>query len=130
VAGGFDFTKQRLGLRNARTLIVPSHFDLREAALLYVPQTLPASSQSRVYRAAAREIIEILTSSRGRAFVLFTSYQQYAADLRSRLARNSLADAAQAPAAQRAARGFRSTPNSVLFATASFLAGVDVPANN
>src|SRR5208282_228622 len=38
VSGGFDFTKVRLGLRNARTLVVPSHFDYSEQALLYVPQ--------------------------------------------------------------------------------------------
>ena len=31
VAGEFEFTKQRLGLRNARTLVVESHFDYTTA---------------------------------------------------------------------------------------------------
>ena len=41
VAGGFDFTEKRLGLENARTLVVPGHFDYQKQALLYVPQHLP-----------------------------------------------------------------------------------------
>ena len=76
VAGEFEFTKQRLGLRNARTLVVASHFDYHQQALLYVPQKLPDPRSPAFTSAAAREIIEILTHSRGRAFVLFTSYQQ------------------------------------------------------
>ena len=76
VAGEFEFTKQRLGLRAARTLVVPSHFDYNKQALLYVPQNLPDPRSPAFTAAAAREIIEILTHSRGRAFVLFTSYQQ------------------------------------------------------
>src|SRR5207244_13654 len=41
VAGGFEFTQQRLGLRAARTLVVPSHFDYAHQAMLYVPRSLP-----------------------------------------------------------------------------------------
>ena len=33
VAGEFEFTKERLGLRNARTLVVPSHFDYEQAGV-------------------------------------------------------------------------------------------------
>jgi ATP-dependent DNA helicase DinG len=128
VAGGFDFTKQRLGLRTARTLIVPSHFDYPEQALFYVPQSLPDPRSPAFTSAAAREIIEILTLSRGRAFVLFTSYQQmrliydrvslevpYQTLLQGTGPRSALLDE------------FRSTRNAVLFATASFWQGVDVP---
>ncbi|MDP9171970.1 MAG: ATP-dependent DNA helicase, partial [Acidobacteriota bacterium] len=42
VAGGFDFVQARLGLEGARTLIVPSHFDYQEQALLYAPAHLPS----------------------------------------------------------------------------------------
>ena len=41
VAGGFEFVQKRLGLENARTLVVPGHFDYQKQALLYVPQHLP-----------------------------------------------------------------------------------------
>src|SRR6266478_2717869 len=62
VAGEFEFTKQRLGLRSARTLIVPSHFDYSKQALFYVPQNLPEPRSPAFTAAAAREIIEILTA--------------------------------------------------------------------
>jgi len=76
VAGDFDYALRRLGLRAARTELVPSHFDHKKQALLYVPQNLPDPRSPAFGAAAAKEIVEILTLSRGRAFVLFTSYQQ------------------------------------------------------
>jgi ATP-dependent DNA helicase DinG len=128
VAGEFEFVKQRLGLRSARTLIVESHFDYTEQALLYVPQELPDPRNQAFTAAAAREIIEILMHSRGRAFVLFTSYQQmrliydrvslevpYPTLMQGTGPRNALLDE------------FRSTPHAVLFGTSSFWQGVDVP---
>jgi ATP-dependent DNA helicase DinG len=128
VAGEFEFTKQRLGLRAARTQVVPSHFDYASQALLYVPQELPDPRSPAFTAAAAREIIALLTHSRGRAFVLFTSYQQmrlvydrvsleipYETLMQGTGPRSALLDE------------FRSTPHSVLFATSSFWQGVDVP---
>ncbi len=128
VAGEFVYTKERLGLRNARTLVVPSHFDYPKQALLYVPQTLPDPRSPAFTAAAAQEIVELLTLSRGRAFVLFTSYQQmrliydrvslevpYQTLLQGTGPRNALLEE------------FRATPHAVLFATSSFWQGVDVP---
>ena len=63
VAGEFEFTKQRLGLRNARTLVVESDFDYNQQALLYVPQELPDPRSPAFTSAAAREVIEILMHS-------------------------------------------------------------------
>ncbi len=128
VAGEFEFVKQRLGLRSARTLIVESHFDYTQQALLYVPQDLPDPRNQAFTSAAAREVIEILMHSRGRAFVLFTSYQQmrliydrvslevpFQTLMQGTGPRNALLDE------------FRSTPHAVLFGTSSFWQGVDVP---
>ena len=128
VAGGFEYTQQRLGLRNARTLIVPSHFDYAKQALLYVPQSLPDPRSPAFASAAAREIIELLNHSRGRAFVLFTSYQQ----MRVVYDRVSLEVPYQTLLQGTGPRSalleeFRATPNAVLFATSSFWQGVDVP---
>jgi ATP-dependent DNA helicase DinG len=128
VAGGFEFTKERLGLRSARTLVVPSHFDYQRQALLYVPQTLPEPRNPSFTSAAAREIIELLMHSRGRAFVLFTSYQQ----MRLVYDRVSLEVPFQTLLQGTGPRmalldEFRRTPNAVLFATSSFWQGVDVP---
>jgi len=128
VAGGFDFAQKRLGISNARTLVVPGHFDYQKQSLLYVPQQLPDPRDQAFTRAAAEEIVKILDHSRGRAFVLFTSYQQmrlvhdrvsfdlaYPTLLQGTRPRNALLDE------------FRSTPHCVLFATSSFWQGVDVP---
>ena len=76
VSGGFDYVQGRLGLSNPRTLVVPGHFDYRKQALLYVAQHLPEPRNPAFTKAAAEEVIRILEHSRGRAFVLFTSYQQ------------------------------------------------------
>jgi len=128
VSGGFEFVERRLGVENARTLVVPGHFDYRKQALLYVPQDMPEPRNPAFTKAAAEEVTKILGHSRGRAFVLFTSYQQmrlvyeavsfeieYPTLLQGTAPRSVLLDE------------FRVTPNCVLFATASFWQGVDVP---
>src|SRR6185437_6319522 len=76
VAGGFEYVEKRLGLQHARTLVVPGHFDYQNQALMYVPQHLPEPRNPAFTKGAAEEVSKILTHSRGRAFVLFTSYQQ------------------------------------------------------
>ncbi len=128
VADGFEYTQGRLGLRAARTELVPSHFDHKKQALLYVPQILPDPRSPAFGAAAAKEIVEILSLSRGRAFVLFTSYQQ----MRLIYDRVSLEIPYQTLLQGTGPRSalleeFRSTPNAVLFATSSFWQGVDVP---
>ncbi len=130
VAGTFDYTRSRLGLRSARALVVPGHFDFGSQALLYVPQHLPDPRSPAFAAAAAEEIARILRATRGRAFVLFTSHQQmrtvhdlvsyeieYPALIQGTGPRSALLDE------------FRRTPNCVLFATSSFWQGVDVPGD-
>jgi ATP-dependent DNA helicase DinG len=128
VAGGFEYVQGRLGLKSARTLVVPGHFDYGKQALLYVAQHLPEPRSPAFTKAAAEEVTKILKHSEGRAFVLFTSYQQmrlvyervsleidYPTLLQGTGPRSALLEE------------FRSTPNCVLFATSSFWQGVDVP---
>ena len=128
VAGTFEYAERRVGISGARTLIVPGHFDYARQALLYVPQRLPDPRDPAFTKLASEEVARILKHSRGRAFVLFTSYQQmrlvydaasfdleYPTLLQGTGPRSALLDE------------FRSTPHCVLFATASFWQGVDVP---
>ncbi len=130
VAGEFEFTKVRLGLRTARTLVVSSHFDYADQALLYVPQNLPDPRSPAFTAAAAREIIELLFLTRGRAFVLFTSNQQMRL-IYDRVSMEVPYETLLQGTGPRSAllEEFRSTPNAVLFATASFWQGVDVPGD-
>jgi ATP-dependent DNA helicase DinG len=130
VAGGFDFIKERLGVRNARTLVVPSHFDYQNQALFYVPQNLPDPRNAAFTAAAAEEIVELLMLSEGRAFVLFTSYQQMRL-IYDRVSLDIPYQTLMQGTGPRSAllEEFRSTPNAVLFATSSFWQGVDVPGD-
>lgn len=128
VAGNFDYVQSRLGLDSARTLIVPSHFDYASQALLYIPNHLPGPTSPAYLKAASEEIVQILGASRGRAFVLFTSYQQM------RLIYDRVSFAIEYPVLVQGTgprmallEEFRETPHCVLFATSSFWQGVDVP---
>lgn len=128
VGGGFDYVQRRLGVSEARTLVVPGHFDYRKQALLYVPQHLPGPGEPAFARRAAAEIVRILRLSRGRAFVLFTSCQQM------RRVYDWVCQEMDYPCLLQGAgphsallEDFRRTPHAVLFATASFWQGVDVP---
>jgi ATP-dependent DNA helicase DinG len=128
VAGGFGYVEKRLGIAQARTLIVPGHFHYEKQALLYVPQHLPEPRDPAFTKAASDEVIRLLKLSRGRAFVLFTSYQQM------RLMHDRVSLEIDYPTLLQGTgpRGalleeFRTTPNCVLFATSSFWQGVDVP---
>jgi ATP-dependent DNA helicase DinG len=127
VQGGFEHMRKRLGLSEARELVVPSHFKYDKQALLYLPPNMPDPRDPEFPEAAANCIRRVLELSRGRAFCLFTSYAQMR-DLYERLLpvldfplllhgtapRKALLDE------------FRSTPNAVLFGTSSFWQGVDV----
>jgi ATP-dependent DNA helicase DinG len=127
VDGRFDYIRDRLGIRKAGEVQLPSEFDFARQAILYLPARMPDPRSPEFPVAAAREVVEILRRSRGRAFVLFTSY----AMLHEVRAIVELAVdypifvQGTAPRSQLLKR-FRETPHSVLLATSSFWQGVDV----
>jgi ATP-dependent DNA helicase DinG len=127
VGGTFDFLKGRLGVQNAKEKIFDSHFNYGQQALLYTPLHLPDPREPNFARMASEEVVQLLKASRGRAFVLFTSYQQMREVyecVRRRLRYPMLLQgtAPRTPLLDR----FRNTPHAVLFATSSFWQGVDV----
>ena len=127
VDGAFDYLRSRLGIAHASEVRLPSEFDFRRQAILYLPRRMPDPREDSFSVAASREVVQLLRASEGRAFVLFTSY----ATMR---AVQALAEMAldfpilaqgSAPRSQ-LLNQFRSTPHAVLFATSSFWQGVDV----
>ncbi len=76
VGGGFDYIRKRLGMEHARESVLPSHFDYQSQSLLYVPPDLPDPRAAQFTLKAADRIRKLLEITRGRAFVLFTSYAQ------------------------------------------------------
>jgi ATP-dependent DNA helicase DinG len=127
VAGGFDYIKGRLGLENARELIVPSHFDYESQALFFVPPNMPDPRDAGFTAQATMRIRQLLEITRGRAFCLFTSLAQMQQVHDALLGQLDYPMLLQGSAPKTALiEQFRSTPNAVLFATSSFWQGVDV----
>jgi ATP-dependent DNA helicase DinG len=127
VGGGFEYIRQRLGLEHAREAVLPSHFDYESQALFYVPPDLPDARAPQFTTLAAERIRKLLQITRGRAFVLFTSYAQMH-DVYQRLLGDLDYPMLRQGDAPKSAllEEFRLTPNAVLFATSSFWQGVDV----
>ncbi len=130
VAGRFEFIRQRMGVDHAKECQLPPEFDYQQQALLYLPQRMPDVRDAAYAPKAAEEIVSLLELSQGRAFCLFTSYAQMK-DLFERVRGRvdfPLLLQGTAPRTTLLER-FKATANSVLFATASFWQGVDVPGD-
>ncbi len=127
VGGGFEYIRQRLGMEHARESVLPSHFDYESQALFYVPPDLPDPRTPQFTAKAAERIRKLLEITRGRAFVLFTSYAQMNEIYQRLLSELNFPLLKQGDAPKSALLDeFRLTPNAVLFATSSFWQGVDV----
>ena len=127
VSGGFQYLRARLGIENARELVVASHFDYESQAMLYVPPDLPDPRESSFAEKATQRIRQLLEITRGRAFVLFTSYAQMNQVYDRLLGQLEYPMLLQGSAPKTALlEEFRLTPHAVLFATSSFWQGVDV----
>jgi ATP-dependent DNA helicase DinG len=127
VGGSFEYMRRRLGLDYVRETVLPSHFDYENQAIFYVPPDLPDPRTPQFTAKAADRIRRILEITRGRAFVLFTSYAQMNDVYQRLLGELEFPMLLQGDAPKTALlEEFRLTPHAVLFATSSFWQGVDV----
>ncbi|MDO8678379.1 MAG: ATP-dependent DNA helicase [Acidobacteriota bacterium] len=127
VEGSFDYLRGRLGVEHAADIQVASEFDFTEQAILYLPRQMPPPKSPLFGEAVAREVLDLLTRSNGRAFVLFTSYAMLRAVHQMIEFDIPFPLLVQGSAPRSVLLGqFRSTPNAVLLATSSFWQGVDV----
>jgi ATP-dependent DNA helicase DinG len=127
VGQSFEHFAARLGLRGYAGLRLDSPFDFARNALLYHPPDLPDPTSPRYTAALLEAMLPVLTASRGRAFLLFTSFRalrEAAAWLADRLDYPLLVQG-EAPKGV-LLRQFRAAGNAVLLGTASFWEGVDV----
>jgi len=125
----FSYVRSRLGVPDhALEGLYPSHFSFETQALLYIPRDLPPPPDPRFRSLLPGRIRAILSRTRGRALVLFTSYENL------RLTARALEGAlpytlyrqGEAPRS-RLLEAFSQDVHSVLLATGSFWQGVDVP---
>jgi ATP-dependent DNA helicase DinG len=126
IAGEFGHYARQLGLDDPIALSLPSPFDYAQQALCYLPRNLPDPNTPDYTERVIGVAREVLTASRGRAFLLFTSHRAL------RRAAELLADLpfplfvqGTAPRHQLLTE-FRASGNGVLLGAASFWEGVDV----
>jgi predicted DnaQ family exonuclease/DinG family helicase len=72
--GNFDYTRSRLGLDDARELLLGSPFDYQASTLILTPSDMPEPNQVGYLGATQAAIIDAVRASEGRALVLFTSH--------------------------------------------------------
>jgi ATP-dependent DNA helicase DinG len=121
------FLRGRLGLDEAREVSLPSPYDYREQALLYVPRAFPEPRSPGYDARLAEEVLALCRLSGGRALVLTTSYRALdglAERVAPRLPFPVLVQG-EAPR-ERLLERFRDEVDSVLIATQTFWQGVDV----
>lgn len=128
VGGSFEYLRSRLGVpEEAVELRVPSPFDYAEQGLLYLPSRFPDPAAEDFVEKVAETAAELVVLSRGRAFILCTSYRNMAA------VAHALAERIPFPVLVQGEEPkglllerFRRTGDAVLVATTSFWQGVDV----
>ncbi len=133
---GFDFFKQQIGLSGAQSLQLGSPFDFRTQARLVVVEDLadPRRDAALHERQSIDAIKHYAGVTEGHAFVLFTSYdmlRRVSAALSAWMTRSGLTVYAQGDGVLpgRLLQQFKSQPRGILFGTASFWQGVDVPGD-
>ncbi|MDP3705544.1 MAG: ATP-dependent DNA helicase [Legionellaceae bacterium] len=127
MSSSFDCFIKPLGLMEPTNLLLPSPFDFKQQALLYLPRGLPDTKDPRYYDALLDRALPVIKACGGRCFFLFTSHRalrQVANVLRNHLPYPLLIQGDEAKPILLAR--FRTLGNAVLLGTATFWEGVDV----
>lgn len=116
--GNFDYFKEQIGLlKDTLELVEQSPFDFTRNSLAFITQ----GQGDKI-----KEVEQLLKYSKGRAFVLFTSFREmYAYYENINIPYKKLIQS-QGISKSQLLKEFRETDNAVLFATKSFWEGVDV----
>ena len=130
LAVGEDFNHflSRVGVDDALAEVLPSPFDYRENARLYLPQGLPQPGNPVYVESLLASVWPLVEAAEGGAFLLFTSYRALyeARDwIGARLLPGPLLVQGEGSRTELLTR-FRDAGNAVLLGTSSFWQGVDV----
>ena len=127
MASSFECFTKPLGLATAKTLLLPSPFDFKQQALLYLPRDMPDPYAPNYYEVLLSKALPVIEACGGRAFFLFTSHRalRFVAErLYNNLQYPLLVQGDEAKPLLLAR--FRQLGNAVLLGTATFWEGVDV----
>lgn len=132
--GNFEYFRKRSGLpEDSEELLVGSPFDYQKAALLMIPEDMPAPSSQGYVEALSRVLVDLAKSLGGHTMALFTAYSSLRAvsqRVRAPLQAEGievLAQSIDGSPLQLMTR-FAENPKSLLLGTSSFWEGVDLPA--
>lgn len=131
VHGGFSHFQENLGLKEAVTLSLDSPFDYAKQALLYLPRNMPEPKSVHYQDKLLVLAKELIVSMGGRTFFLFTSYKAMNEAyniLQPQLRGINCLLQGTKPKSQILDEFVTQAP-AVIFATASFWEGVDVPGD-
>lgn len=128
--GRFDYIKERLGLPEAKTLLLQSPFNYKKQSLLYIPDDIVDPNNRDYEKFLLNHLKKILEMMMGRTLVLFTNYKMLA----------TACDAIDIPNLKILKQGemdsynliteFRNNPSSALFGTYTFWQGIDIPGDD
>jgi ATP-dependent DNA helicase DinG len=137
---GLNGLKLRLGFTEEeaeRGVLVDSPFDFENQGMLFVPPGIPERKAGRGgvgepawVGASLDAMTRLLTASRGRALILFTSRKmlaEFKTLLKSALPYITLFVQGEGLSRSQLLERFRQTPNSALLGLASFWQGIDLP---
>ena len=127
VNGDFSHFKRELGINDATEGCWDSPFDYAQQALLFLPQ-LPYEPRDPAYNQAIIDLASpLIEATRGRTFMLFTSYRalEACAEVLAERTTYPLLVQGQAPRAE-LLKQFDELGNAVLLGTATFWQGIDV----
>ncbi|WP_127956751.1 ATP-dependent DNA helicase [Serratia microhaemolytica] len=118
---------ERLGLTQAKTLLLASPFDYAQQALLCVPRFLPAANQATTAQQLAQMLQPLIEANQGRCFFLCTAHQMMRELAEAFRARLTLPVLVQGESGKnQLLQQFITAGNALLVATSSFWEGVDV----
>ena len=139
---GFNGLKLRLGLSDqeaGKGRLVESPFDFEEQGMLFVPPGIPERKAAKDgigeaawVEASLGAMTRLLTASRGRALLLFTSRKMMAAfkpRLQSALPGLTFFVQNEGLSRNQLLSRFRKTPSAALLGLASFWQGIDLPGD-
>ncbi|MFC1562756.1 helicase C-terminal domain-containing protein [candidate division KSB1 bacterium] len=140
VNNNFEFLKNRIGLSNispnrCSESIIQSSFDYQTQVMIGIPKDIPLPAHQDFAENVNKLIYRSLSLSKGRAFILFTSYKMLN-DLHQKLEEPLLKNLNIVSLKQGdysrsyLLDNFRSDISSVLFGTDSFWEGVDVEGSS
>ncbi len=133
VGGDFSYLSTRLGFPPGEEIVLPPTFDYTTQAALYLPR-LPDPRDAGFFKEAAREIRRLVElNTTGGTLILFTSYRtlrEFKVGLETDLSGLGCEVLTQGDVDKAfLLRRFKESLRGVLFATATFWEGVDLPGD-